>query len=179
MDAHTAKERRLKTDIIEKNVLRRELERRLSQMNRWQEELTKVKKQRKKKKLEGTIDRYQSCIEDMKKELLQLDDDLEKRIKKEMTYSEEEIKSFQKDLEKHAKGLQKVQDSLKEAEKEKEPAEGEAQTPEKKIHLKKLLKEEVKKVEQDKKELKSEERDKEIFTLELKRITLDRKLYSS
>ena len=119
MDTHTTKERQLKSDIAEKNALRRELEKRLARVSRWREDVAQTKNHKRKKKLESTIARYQTTIEDLKQQLLCMNDALEKRIKEEMAFSEDEIKAFQADLEKHSKELQKIRVALTEADKEK------------------------------------------------------------
>ena len=179
MDVHTAKERRLKSDIVENNVLRRELEKRISKVRLWTEEIAGSKNHRRKKKLQQSVTRYQACVDDLKQELLLKDEDLEKRIKEEMAYSEDEIKVFQADLEKHVKELRKIEASLEAAKKEKHVPKAEEQAAVKKVHLRKLLKQEAKKIKLDEKELVSEERDEAIFTHELKRIALDRKLFGT
>ena len=177
MDTHTTKERQLKSDIAEKNALRRELEKRLARVSRWREDVAQTKNHKRKKKLESTIARYQTTIEDLKQQLLCMNDALEKRIKEEMAFSEDEIKAFQADLEKHSKELKKIKVALTEADKEKQTPEKEAAANE--FHAQKLLKAEARKIRQDEKELESEARDKALFTLELKHIALDRKLFSA
>lgn len=176
MEAHTAKERKLKSDIIQKNILRKDLLKRLSTVNRWTEKLTQIKNLQKQKKIEASIARYQEGIEPLKKELILMCEDLENRIKEEMTYSEEEVKAFQASLQKSIKELKKVQKSLDEADKKDDKSE---KSPETMPRLKRLLREETKKIKRDEKELQSEERDKVLFTLELKRIALDRELFSA
>jgi len=171
MKSRTAKERKLKTDIVQKNVIRKDLEKRLSTIRRWTEALSRTHRLQRKKKLEASIARYKDQAEHLKKELLSKDEELEKRIKEEMAYSEEEIEAFRTRLNRGAKELQKAQKKLEETKSQK--------SPETKPRLEKLLKEESNKVKRDEKELKSEERDKALFTLELKRIALERKLYGS
>jgi len=175
MKSHTAKERKLKTDITQKNALRRNLEKRLSAINRWTGELSKTRNLQRRKKLEASIARYQDQVEHLKKELLNKDEDLEKRIKEERTYSEEEIKAFQSQLDRDIKAFQKTQKKLEETKKSEGKTEG---TPATKGRLEKLLKQESARVKKDEKELKAEEKDKVLFTLELKRIALEQKLYT-
>ncbi len=177
MDEHTTKERRLKCDILEKNVLRKALQKRLLTLDQWTEKLSNKKNNQHQKRLNNSVSRYQEEIEPLKKELLQMGDDLEKRIKDEMAYSEEEIKTFQASLDEEAKTLEKAQKDM-EASKKKEKKEAD-KTTEKIPGLKRLIKEEMKKVKTAEKELKSEEHDKALFTMELKRIAMERKLYSN
>jgi len=175
MEAHTKKERKLKSEIIQKNILRKDLQKRLSSINRWTEKLAQTKNLQKQKRIEASIDRYQKRIELLKKELILMCEDLENRIKEEMAYSEEEVKAFHASLEQSTKELKKVQQSLEEAEKKDDTSEKSQET---KPRLKRLLREETKKIKRDEKELQSEERDKALFTLELKRIALDREMFS-
>ena len=179
MESHTAKERKLKTDIIEKNILRKDLKKKLSAISRWKKKLDQTNNHQKRKKMESSLVRYQDGIEALTKELLSMGEDLEKRIKDEMTYSKDEITAFQTSLEKHAEELKKIQESIKKEDAKPEESDKDRPSQESKFHLAKLLKEEVKKMKKDKKELKSEERDKALFTLELKRIALDRKIFGS
>ena len=179
MDEHTTKERRLKIDILKKNVLRKKLQKRLLSLDNWTEKLTHKKNKQHQKRLHKSITRYQDEIEPLKKELLELGDDLEKRIKGEMSYSEEEIKAFQESLDQETKTQEKAKKELEASEKKDEKKENAEKTQEKIPSLKKLIKEEIKKVKTAEKELKSEEHDKALFTLELKRIAMERKLYSN
>jgi hypothetical protein len=175
MEAHAGVERKLKADIIRKNILKRDLEKKFSAINRWTENLQKLKNNQKRKKLEASIARYREQAESMKSRLLRMDEDLEKRIKEEMAYSEEEIKTFKVRLGKHTEELQKAKKSLEEAQKEKT----DEQKPETKHTIKKLLKEESKKVKKNEQEIQSEENDDALFTLELKRIAVEQKLYAT
>ncbi|MFH1941352.1 MAG: hypothetical protein ABIL68_04550 [bacterium] len=173
MEAHAGVERKLKTDIIRKNILRKDIEKKFLAITRWTEQLQTSRNKQKRKKMEASAARYREQIAPMKIQLLSMGEDLEKWIKEEMAYSEEEVKAFQARLEKDTKELQKVQKNLEEAEKKKT----DEKTPENKHAIKKLLKEESDKVKKDEQELESEEKDKSLFTLELKRIAVERKLY--
>lgn len=176
MESHTAKERKLKADIIQKNSLSKKLQKHLSAIRRWTEELNKTHRLRRQRKLKASITRYQEQVVRLRDELLRRCDTLETRIKKEMAYSEEEVKAFKTRLTKDVKALQKTQQNLEETEKDKTASKAD---PAIKPRLEKLLKEEFQKVKKDEKALKSEERDKALFTLELKRMALERKLYGS
>ena len=87
MEAHTAKERKLKSDIIQKNIVRRNLQNRLSAIHRWSEQLTNLHNHQKHKRIEASIKRYQEQIDHLQKELFRMGEGLEKEIKEEMTYS--------------------------------------------------------------------------------------------
>lgn len=176
MNTHTAVERRLKADINDKNILRKEMEKDMAAVRRWKATLDKTKSLQKQKKLMESITRYEFMIDTYRAELIEWGEELEDRIREEMAYSEEEVKAFQADLDKHLKEVKKIEADMAKAEKEKKGEEGEGVKPAK-VGLNKLLKSEIKKIQQDQKELQSEERDKALFTLELKRIAVERELY--
>ncbi len=194
MKARTATERNLKHDINQKNILRRDLEKRWAAVKRWKAQLETSKKKLHRNKIESSIARYEKEIEILLAELLRRSEDLEKRIKKEMAISEDEIKAFQADREKHAEAVKKAEKALeakeeksakKKTDEDKAAEEGseapgtDEKSPEATQTLKKKLAEEKKKVRQDEKELTSEERDKILFIEELKRIAEDKKSYSA
>ena len=66
MDAHTTKERRLKRDIIHKNIVRKDLHGKTTAIKNWTEKLAESKKQQRLKRIEKSIIRYQEEIEPLK-----------------------------------------------------------------------------------------------------------------
>lgn len=178
MDAHTAVERKLKADIISKNQIRKDVEKRLTAIRRWQDALSAKKNEQKRARIKRSIARYQADVDRMKEELLRSGEELEKRIKAEMAYSEEEIKDFENRLDKDLKAMEKAKKALEEEGKKEEGPKDESKA-ESIPNLKKRLSEDLKKIAADEKELKSEERDKILFTIELKRIAMERKLFRS
>jgi hypothetical protein len=180
MENHTALERKLRADLMQKNVMRKSLEKKLSRIDAWNQILEKTHNPRKKAKLSGSISRYQEETENLKKELFVINEDLEKRIKAEMKFSEDEIKNFQKQLEQDQAELNKVKAKIEDVKKDETKAKTKTDLSlvEKRIRLEKLLKADTKKVQEDIKELDSEARDKALFTLELKRISVDKTLFN-
>jgi len=179
MNNHTAVERKLKTDIYEKNRVRKILFKHIATLNRWEVKQENASSKKLQRKLAGSIARYQAEMDILIQILQLMNDDVEKRIRDEMTFSEDEIKAFQKKLEVNAKTLEETKKELKNAKKAKDKSDSDTPSPQPQIHLKKLLKAEIKQIQADEAELVSEERDKILFTHELKRITLDRTLFSA
>jgi hypothetical protein len=177
MDKHTPIERRLKTDIIRKNLLRKSLQKKLFSVRRWSELLLKSPKNQQKKRYQESIDRYMAQIGFLKKELLKRNETLEKQIQKEMKFSEDEVKAFQAELNKELKALEKIQKELDETSEKEKSARNKNEVQLKKRRLEKMLADESKKMMESEKELISEKRDEALFTLELKRIALEKELY--
>jgi len=94
VNQHTVQEKKLKSDIHDKNELRRELAFSLSQLHSWQEKLATISNIRKEKKLNRTVVRYANYIHELKLFLTPVLDELEVRIKTEMDFSVEEIEQF-------------------------------------------------------------------------------------
>lgn len=186
MNQRTIQEKQLKTDIHFKNELRRDLAGSLKQLHNWQEKLTTIKNNRKEKKLGVTVARYASYISELKLFLTPVLDDLEGRIKAEMNFSEEEIAAFQEEVKAEtvqAADARKAFDSAKallentEGDKKADP---EVLKAARDAYSKafKAFRLERAELETAEKELKSELRDKEIFTRELKRIMVERHFMS-
>jgi len=177
MDKHTPIERQLKTDIIRKNLLRKSLQKKLFSIRRWSELLLKSPKNQQKKRYQDSIDRYTVQIGGLKKELLKRNETLEKRIISEMKFSEDEVKTFQAELKKEVKALDKIQKELDETSEKQKSTKNKIELQLKKRRLVKMLADESKKMSESEKELVSEKRDEALFTLELKRIALEKELY--
>jgi F0F1-type ATP synthase delta subunit len=175
-------ERKLKTDIHFKNTLRRELAQSLGQLHTWQEQLGSINNVRREKKLNSTVARYAGYVHELKLFLTPFLDDLEKRIKEEMSFSEEEIAQFKVEVESETKeaaearmAFEKAKELLDSTEEKKkiDPEELKAvrETYRKAFKAFRLEKAEL---EHARKELESELVDREIFKRELKRIMIER-----
>ncbi len=182
MNQHNIQEKRLKSDIHDKNELRRELAFSLNQLHSWQEKLTTISNIRKEKKLNLTVVRYANYIHELKLFLTPVLDELESRIKAEMDFSVEEIEQFRAEVKSETEqaaqarvAFENAKKALENTEDDKkvEPAELAAakQAYSKAFKAFRLEKTEL---EAAKQELASELRDKEIFKLELKRIMIER-----
>ncbi len=112
-DKHTSAERRLKRDIIVKNEIRKDLEKRMSLIRRLSRKLRKCKNRRNITRSSSTIKRHCYKTAQLRVELLQRNEDLEKRIKKEMKYSEKEINDFKTQLDKEKREMEEARSKLK------------------------------------------------------------------
>ena len=197
---HTPIERKIKTDIILKNTLRKQLEKKLGRLKKWEQLLTKTKNNRKSKKYKNNIIRYLDTINKLKPDTKGRIDDLEKRIKEEIKYSEDEIKQLQemnkkeysemldaeKLLIKAEQGKLDDKEKLEIAETSLEKYEAQAGDEQKGkiffpkeyllIKAKKRLKKETKDKKDVEKEMKSEEKDRILFDSELKRMIMEKEI---
>ncbi|MCK5785963.1 MAG: hypothetical protein KAH54_05320 [Candidatus Sabulitectum sp.] len=181
MNTHNVEEKRLKRDIHDKNELRRELAFSLNQLHSWQEKLSTISNIRKEKKLNRTVVRYASYIHELKLFLTPVLDELENRIKTEMDFSEEEIKTFRDEIKVEAEEAVQARIAFENAQKILETTEGKKTEPEelataRQAYSKAFKAFRLEKTELDnvKKELESELHDREIFKLELKRVMIER-----
>ncbi len=197
---HTPIERKIKTDIILKNKLRKQLEKKLVRLKSWEQLLKKTKNNRKSKKYHNNIIRYLDTINKLKPITKGRIDDLEKRIKEEIKYSEDEIKQLQEMYKKEYSEMLDAEKLLIKAkqgkldDKEKlEIAETtlekyEARSGEEQkgkivfpkeyllIKVKKRLKKESKDKKDVEKEINSEEKDRILFDSELKRMIMEKEI---
>ncbi len=182
MNQHNTLEKRLKSDIHDKNELRRELAFSLNQLHSWQEKLITISNIRKEKKLNLTVVRYASYIHELKLFLTPVLDELEGRIKSEMDFSVEEIEQFRAEVKTETEQAAQARIAFENAKKllegteEKKQAEPEELAVARQAYSKAFKSFRLEKTELDtaQKELASELRDREIFKLELKRIMIER-----
>ncbi len=182
MNQHTVQEKKLKSDIHDKNELRRELAFSLNQLHSWQEKLVTISNIRKEKKLNRTVVRYANYIHELKLFLTPVLDELETRIKTEMDFSVEEIEQFRGEIKTEAAEAAQARKAFENAKKilesteEKKQVEPEELASARQAYSKAFKAFRLEKAELDnvKKELESELRDRDIFKLELKRIMIER-----
>ncbi len=179
-DIHTTVERRLKNDIIAKNIIRRDMEKIMFLIRRLSEKLRKCKNHRNISHYNSTIKRQRKQVAQLRVELLQRNEDLEKRIREEREYSEKEVEGFKTRLEKETREMEEARSKLKKIKAVREKSENiEEQEEVARVMARatrRLLREtaDVKKIE---KELSLEEKDEILFTLELKKIESDNLIY--
>lgn len=179
-DIHTTVERRLKKDIIAKNIIRRDLEKIMFLIRRLSEKLRKCRNHRNISRYNSTIKRQRKKVAQLRVELLQRNEDLEKRIREEMEYSEKEVQEFKTQLEKETREMAEALSKLKKIKAVREKSENIEEQEEVAREMaratRRLLREtaDVKKIE---KELSSEEKDEILFTLEIKKIKSDNLIY--
>jgi hypothetical protein len=187
MDEHTRIERDLKRDIHLKNLLRKDLLGHMGQVHTWHDRLRSLKNVRRERRLKGSIARYATYIDELRSYLVPMLDDVEDRIRTEMSFSEEEIEGFRADLEKEKlavvearKAFDLARAALEQA--EGRPGEGKEEDM---AALKqtfsgayRALRLEKHRLEDASEELESEFRDKDFFAQELKRIYLEKQLFA-
>lgn len=185
MNDHTVAERRLKTDIHYKNTMRRDLVYSVRRLHDWQEELSKIQNKRKEKKLLGTVKRYKDFIVDMQSFLAPLLDELETAIKEEMDFSEEEIVQFKNEVKEETDLATKAREAFTKARENVETNDETKLEPEELAALREAYSKawrafrlEKHRLEEAQTELKSEQTDRKIFELELKRIHVERHFIS-
>lgn len=181
MDQHTTVERKLKTDIHFKNAIRKDLVESVRQLHEWQERLNTIQNVRKEKKLRRTVARYREYIEDVREFLDPLLDELEERIRAEMSFSEEEISQFREEVKEDSKLAAEAREAFEKVRAAAEQAGDKKITPEELATLKesyskawRAFRLEEHRLEEAREELKSEQVDREIFKRELKRIQVER-----
>lgn len=194
---HNIIERSIKSDIIKKNKLRKELLKQIKLVTDWTDQLDKLSNMRKKKKYLADIARYLPQIKEKKQVLKEMITDLQKRIKQEMKYSEKEITDLEASYNKEYKDMVKAQKLLTKAIKSKLSDEEKSKitgvplekllTKEEKnkpafpkelllAKVKKQLKKEKKQVKEVEEELASEAKDKTLFQKEMKRMMLEQEI---
>ena len=165
---HSAKERKLLDDIRVKNAIRGRMEDRVRKVEDWKQDLESEKKRARRKRLEQSIARFEKEIESLRKDVLQRDEHLVKRIQGELQVSEKEIEEFRNRYKKEAEELIKAREDLKKARKTT------SEEVLRKIALaERQVKREGEDVEKAQQEIKSEERDKILLDRELKRATAE------
>lgn len=179
-DIHTPVEKRLKRDINAKNEIRRDLEKSVSLVRRLSEKLKNCRNRGKISRYNSTIKRHRNQTEQRRVEFLRSNEDLEKRIRQEMEYSEQEVEEFKTRLQKETREMEEARSKLAEIKTDREKSEKTEDREDLARHMARatmrLLSEtgDVKHIEQ---ELSSEEKDKIMFTHELKRIESDKLIY--
>ncbi len=102
----TSIEKKLKHDIHQKNMIRREIERRIRTVCQWKDKLANFKSFQKQKKYSASIKRYISEIEHLRVRLNQMNEDVDKRIREMGKYSDSEIKEFHSQLEQEIRDIE-------------------------------------------------------------------------
>jgi len=181
MNDHTTVEKRLKTDIHYKNAVRKDLVDSVRQLHDWQEKLNQIHNIRKEKKLRKTVKRYRGFIEDMRSFLSPLLDELEEDIREEMSFSEDEIKEFKQEVQEETKLASEARIAFEKARDAAEKAEDNKLEPAELVALKEAYSKawrafrlEKHKLDEASDELESEQTDRDIFKMELKRIHVER-----
>lgn len=183
---HSSVERRLRADIEKRHRLKDELERKQSLTVKLAKKLEITKKKRLNNRYSATIERLDVETETLREKLNEVNIDLQKRIKDEMEFSEEEVSELRKRYQKEYAGMVEaesrleaiqegtVETDVEETSEEEEPVSKEAVT----ARTRRALKKERRAVEEIQKEISSEERDKILFTRELQQIMAELEDYT-
>ena len=181
MSIHNQRERRLLTDLTEKNQLAGEFRRLSMHMQRWQQRMRKRHSKRWQAQYGGSIRRGEERLVELRAKLLTRAEDLSARIQEEQKISETEVRQFAEQYKKEVEELKGAQKVLAEArEALAEAASEAADTEEAAAVMAKLrrkqqkaardVRRETKEVKTAKQEISSEEQDKVILTYEFRRI---------
>jgi len=181
MNQHDAVERKLKTEIHYKNTLRRDLEYSVRQLHEWQEQLAVSGNLRKSKKLRGSIERSRAFISDLRSFLAPMLDEIEAAIRQEMSFSEKEIEQFRAEVDEEMKTAAAAREAFQKASARVDDAGAARPTPEELAALKtayskawRAFRLEKHKLDSSAGALASEQTDRGIFEIELKRIQVER-----
>lgn len=105
-DTNTIIIKKLKHDINQKNKTRREIEKRITAVRLWKDELTGSKCFQKQKRYFASIKRYFAEIESLRTRLNQMNEDLDKRINELGGFSVSEIKESHSQLEQEIRNME-------------------------------------------------------------------------
>ena len=112
MAGHNPSERRLFTDIQQKNRLAGQFRRVSGRMRRWQERLTQKRGKRWQAQYSRSILRAMQWLDEAHGELLSRAQDLRQRIESEQKVSKTEIQGYEKQYKKEVAELKQAQQEL-------------------------------------------------------------------
>lgn len=188
MAGHNARERRLFTDLNEKNRLAGEFRRLSNSVRQWQDRMGKRRGERWQKRYGQAIRRAEVRLEELQRELPSRAEDLKTRIEEEQQISKSEIEAFEKQYKKEVRELKKAQEKLAAAGEAFSKAEAEtksrsmerqqtaavlAELSRKRRNAAREARRETKDVKTAEKEITSEEQDKQVLSYELRRIVAE------
>ncbi len=116
----TTSEKKLKSDIYEKNMIRSEIERQVGAVSQWKEKLTNLKSFQGQTKYTASIKRYIAEIERLRIKLNQMNVEVDKNIRELGKFADSEVNEFCSRLEQElgnieaGKGSEKKEVSQKE-----------------------------------------------------------------
>jgi len=184
MAGHDPRERQLFTDLQQKNRIAGELRRISGRMRRWQERLTQKRGKRWQAQYSISIRRAKAQLEGLRGELLSRAQDLKQRIETEQKVSKTEIQKFEKQYKKEVAELKQAQQELAAADEAFAKAQQKAGTESgdteqsaavltelrrRRWNAAREATRETKDVKRAKKEIASEQHDKELLAYELRR----------
>ena len=182
---HNKRERRLLTDLQEKDRLSTELRRVAYHIRRWQDGMKRRRGKRWQAQYRLSLERASARLEVLERAVLAQARDLKLRIEEELEISEQEVNQFEAQYDKELEELLAAQDALRGAEEARAEAEatvGNKTSPSQKTaellsqlrrkhrRAERTVRREAKDVTSVEGEMASEERDKEVLTRELQRV---------
>ena len=123
--------KKLKHDINQKNAMRREIERLILVVKRWNEKLSRSKSFQEQSRYSASIKNYIEKIDNLRSQLILMNEDIDKRIRETGTCSTSEVEDFKSRLGKEVRDLS-VDDGID----EKKPIKRQAGTGRKKSQKK-------------------------------------------
>ena len=102
--------KKLKHDINQKNAIRREIERLILVVKRWNENLSRSKSFQEQSKYSASIKHYIVKIEKLRSQLIQMNEDIDKRIRETVTCSTSEVEDFKSLLGQEVRDLSAYDD---------------------------------------------------------------------
>lgn len=188
MAAHNPRERRLFTDLNEKNRLAGEFRGLSNSVRQWQDRMGKRRGKRWQKQYGQAIRRAEVRLEELQRELLSRAEDLKTRIEEEQQISKSEIEAFEKQYKKEVRELKKAQEKLAAVSEAFSKAEAEtksrsierqqtaavlAEFSRNRRNAAREARREAKDVKTAEREITSEEQDKQVLSYELRRIVAE------
>ena len=101
----TTIEKKLKSDILEKNTLRNEIEGYVETVSQWRDKLVNLKSFQGQTKYAASIKRYVTKIEGLRVELNQLNEEVDKNIREVGKFSDSKVKKFSSQLKQAIGGI--------------------------------------------------------------------------
>ena len=188
MAGHNQRERRLFTDLNEKNRLVGEFRRLSNSVRQWQDRMGKRRGERWQRQYGQAIRRAEVRLEELQRELPSRAEDLKTRIEEEQQISKSEIEAFEEQYKKEVRELKKAQEKLAAAGEAFSKAEAKtksrsmerqqtaavlAEFSRKRRNAAREARREAKDVKTAEKEITSEEQDKQVLSYELRRIVAE------
>jgi len=121
----TTIEKKLKSDIFEKNTLRNEIEKHVRTVSQWRDKLVNMNSFQGQTKYTDSIKRYVSRIESLRIELNQMNEEVDKNIREVGDFSDKDVKAFSSQLDKEISG---IMDAEKESSKKASGKKAKART---------------------------------------------------
>ena len=180
MSDHNPRERRLFRDLQEKSVLTRQVQRLASSMRRLEARAAKRRSNRWRARYTNSIRRAAAKVEGCEQQVLSLALELRLRVQEELEVSVEEVQAFEKQHKKEVMELKVAHQALHTAQQAlsgvelaseaKDKADRLAELRHKHRRAERRAHKEAKDVKAVEQELASEERDREILTVELHKL---------